>query len=382
MSDSAARSVSTASEAGTCERRVIDLLGHLLGLASDIAPDSRSLGTEKFRAQLEHYRSQLSQATDYRHIDNLLSAAVRLCEEFFQRSQTYLVDREQEFRELIQMLRDALLSLAGDSQAFHGQLVETSARLNRLLELDDIRALKSRLTQEVEALKRTVEQRQREEQAHFSELTERVGALQSTLEQTKNQAALDAPTEVPNRGSFDDTLRGWIRSHEASKHSFILCMVDLDDFKHINDEHGHVVGDRVLKCAATALAEGIREEDFVARYGGEEFAVMLAGTSLKQAQERISELVQRIGVSRYKYRQFGEDRLVHFTVSAGLTEFARGDTPEQLVTRADDALYLAKKRGKNRVATKKKTTRSSDLRFRHRQKRPTPGTRFLAAARV
>ena len=72
-------------------------------------------------------------------------------------------------------------------------------------------------------------------------------------------------------------------------------MVDLDDFKHINDEHGHVVGDRVLKCAAAALAEGIREEDFVARYGGEEFALMLAGTSLKQAQERLSALVQRIG---------------------------------------------------------------------------------------
>ena len=97
------------------------------------------------------------------------------------------------------MLRDALLSLAGDSQAFHGQLIETSARLNRLLELDDIRALKSRLTDEVDALKRSVEQKQREEQAHLSELTERVGALQSTLEQTKNQAALDALTEAESR---------------------------------------------------------------------------------------------------------------------------------------------------------------------------------------
>ena len=346
--------VATASEAGTYERGVIDLLGQMLRLASDIAPESRSLDTEKFRAQLEHYRSQLSRATENRHIDNLLSAAVRLCEEFFQRPQTYLVEREQEFRELIQMLREALLSLAGDSQSFHGQLIETSVRLNRLLELDDIRALKSRLTDEVDALKRSVEQRQRDEQAHFSELTERVGALQSTLEQTKNQAALDALTEIPNRGSFDETLRAWICSHEGSKRSFILCMVDLDDFKHINDEHGHVVGDRVLKCAASLLAAGIRESDFVARYGGEEFALMLGGTNLKQAQTRLSALVQRIGASRYKYKQLGEEHLVHFTVSAGLTEFAKDDTPEQLVTRADDALYLAKKRGKNRVATKRK----------------------------
>jgi len=283
-----------------------------------------------------------------------MTAAVRVCEEFFQRSQSYQAAREQEFRELIQMLRDALATLAGNSQKFHGQLVRTSERLSNLEDLNDIRTLKSRLTEEVVELKRAVREKQRQEQAHHSELAERVGTLEHKLERTKKEAALDALTGVPNRRSFDETIREWVHAYKGVKRGFVLGMIDLDDFKKINDEHGHVVGDRVLKCAAAALVEGIREGDFVARYGGEEFAILLASTALREEQERLEELVQSIGGARYKYTHLGEELWVRFTVSAGLTEYTPGDGPEELIRRADDALYLAKKRGKNGVATKKK----------------------------
>ena len=262
--------------------------------------------------------------------------------------------REKEFRELILILRDALSGLAGRGESFHDQMVETGVRLSRLSELEDIRTLKRRLTEEVDSLKRAVEEKHREDRAHFSELTERVCDLESTLEQTKKEASVDGLTGVANRRTYDQTLEEWIRRHAGQGTGFVYALVDLDDFKMVNDEHGHVVGDRVLRCAASALSDGVRKNDFVARYGGEEFAVMLADTKLANGRDRIADLVAKIGVSRYKYKHLGEARWVQFTVSAGVTEFVKGDDVESLVQRADEALYQAKRRGKNRVMTKKK----------------------------
>lgn len=342
-----------ATAAGS-PNRLVALLDRLLELFSDIAPESRSLRTDAFRSRLDEYRAELSRAPDVAEVDTVVRSAVRLSEEFFERSKTYATTRERELRELILLMRDALDSLAGSGQDFHGQMLESGLRLSRLSELEDIRTLKKRLSEEVDSLKRVVEQKQRDEQAQFSELTERVGVLEATLELAKKQATIDELTGVPNRRSLDETLRDWVQNYAATKQTFVVGMIDLDDFKQINDEHGHVVGDRVLRCAASSLSSGIRKEDFVARYGGEEFAVILSDTNLRAGRERMEELVSRIGQSRYKYQRKGEDRWVYFTVSAGITEYARGDEPEVILQRADEALYGAKRRGKNCVVTKKK----------------------------
>ncbi len=347
------RTIDTKQETGPASR-LVDLLDRLLELASDIAPESRSLKTEAYRGRIEEYRSELSRARDVSKVDHVVRDAIRVSEEFFERSKSYLTTRERELRELILLMRDAMESLAGNGQDFHGQMVETGMRLSRLSELEDIRTLKKRLSQEVDTLKRVVEQKHRDEQAQFSELTERVGVLEATLELTKRQATLDELTGVPNRRSLDQTLREWVQTYAETKRTFVLGMVDLDDFKAINDEHGHVVGDRVLRCAASSLSGGVRGDDFVARYGGEEFAVILSDTNLRAGRERMDELVARIGQSRYKYQRHGEDRWVYFTVSAGITEYARGDEPEVILQRADEALYGAKRKGKNCVVTKKK----------------------------
>jgi len=354
MPNSASTTVLETSTENRSQQRLVELLDRLLLLASETAPESRSLGTEAYRSQLENYRDDLNRSRDPDRVETIVRAAVRLCEDFFGRSKGYVSAREGELRELIQLLRDALEALAGRGDKFHGDMVETGARLSRLSELEDIRTLKRHLSQEVDTLKKVVEEKHREEQASVSELTDRVGTLEATLQQTKKQATLDGLTEIPNRRAFDETLRDWVQFHSDAKSSFVLGMVDLDDFKRINDEHGHVVGDRVLRCAASSLAAGVRKGDFVARYGGEEFAVMLSGANLKSGRERMTQLVASIGQSRYKYQKEGEERWVYFTVSAGLTEFVRGDEPEVILQRADDALYGAKRRGKNCVVTKKK----------------------------
>ena len=201
--------------------------------------------------------------------------------------------------------------------------------MSLLTKLDDILKLKTRLLAEVQQFRDVVEAQQEKDRSQFATLTERIGTLEAQLTDSEKEAALDALTEVPNRRSFDVTVRRWMESSANTK--FALSLVDIDDFKRINDEHGHLVGDRVLKCAAQTLATKVGANDFVARYGGEEFVLMFAKASVKDAQRRMEDLINRIATSKYKYHLSGVTQQVSFTVSAGLAEFTRGDTLEELV---------------------------------------------------
>jgi len=138
-------------------------------------------------------------------------------------------------------------------------------------------------------------------------------------------------------------------------------MIDVDDFKQINDTHGHPIGDRVLLCTAQWLTRGLRQTDFVARYGGEEFAVLLGAATVGQVEDRMREVVAGIAGSSYEYELLGKKERVRFTVSCGLTDLQDGDTEETLIRRADEALYDAKRKGKNRVTVKKRSALKSLL---------------------
>ncbi len=126
-----------------------------------------------------------------------------------------------------------------------------------------------------------------------------------------------------------------------------LLMVDIDHFKQINDTFGHAAGDKALTLLGATLRESTRKEDCVARLGGEEFAILLPGASLAVAQdiaERICRHTATLAVLDDSGRSFG------FTVSIGLADLAEGDLrPEELLARADAALYRAKRAGRNRV---------------------------------
>ena len=157
----------------------------------------------------------------------------------------------------------------------------------------------------------------------------------------------DALTGVANHGSFQETLRHEIARHERSAESLVLLMVDLDDFKAVNDRFGHPVGDAVLRGVVARLLESVRDMDVVARYGGEEFAVILPQTDATQGArvaERLREAVAAAPLSA------GSEEPLPLTVSIGLAVYP-DDAPTKgaLVECADRALYAAKRTGKNRV---------------------------------
>lgn len=157
---------------------------------------------------------------------------------------------------------------------------------------------------------------------------------------------LDGLTGLLNRRVFDDTLERAFRAARGSQRSLGLLIADIDHFKRVNDRHGHLAGDHVLRDLAAILRRATRPGDSACRYGGEEFATILPDTP-EPAVFRLAERL-RAAVAAFHFR-FGELSLP-LTVSVGGAVLDRGMTePNELVVRADEALYAAKEGGRNRV---------------------------------
>jgi diguanylate cyclase (GGDEF)-like protein len=122
-------------------------------------------------------------------------------------------------------------------------------------------------------------------------------------------------------------------------------MLDIDDFKKINDTYGHIVGDKVLIFIANLLRKTLRDGDKVFRYGGEEFVVILNRVTKEKCEEIAKRLLHVISTNKLLYK--GDS--VKVTISIGATNYIDGDTPDKLLARADKALYNSKKRGKNQL---------------------------------
>jgi diguanylate cyclase (GGDEF)-like protein len=181
--------------------------------------------------------------------------------------------------------------------------------------------------------------------------TQAVTALQSSrqYEEIKRLTFIDALTPAYNHRFFQEALSKEIHRHSRTGHEMALAMLDIDNFKKINDSFGHPVGDEILKGLVEELMTNARDSDVVARYGGEEFAIIFPDTpahSARDAANRLREIVER--------REFPlplVDRTLLITVSIGVALYPHdGLTSADLISRADTALYWAKKHGKNQVA--------------------------------
>jgi diguanylate cyclase len=176
---------------------------------------------------------------------------------------------------------------------------------------------------------------------------ERLHALQVSfqLARAEQEGALDGLTGLSNRRTLDRELHEAFSAARRDGTDLALALLDLDDFKHINDTFGHQVGDEVLRRTATVLREHTRREDLTARYGGEEFAVAFPGATLDGAIRAAEQLCSRIRDLPWA-EVHGE---LTITVSIGVAAAADVSDVTELLARADHHLYRAKHRGKDRV---------------------------------
>ncbi|MGQ9573815.1 MAG: GGDEF domain-containing protein [Thermoguttaceae bacterium] len=186
------------------------------------------------------------------------------------------------------------------------------------------------------------------------------GAYDQIRQQTNQlmsfaEVRTDALTGVANRRALDEALSGQLALMARYGGGFSVAVFDIDHFKRVNDQQGHLQGDRALQQVAQLLDACARETDLVARYGGEEFVALMPRTDLQGA----SVFAERLR------RRLQEETAV--TVSGGVAEAMDGDTPDLLMSRADAALYLAKAAGRNCV-------------FRHTGQRMEPVGEIAAAS--
>jgi diguanylate cyclase (GGDEF)-like protein len=168
--------------------------------------------------------------------------------------------------------------------------------------------------------------------------------LRTALQKVEIDAATDALTGHWNRRALDDVLKQQVERRASSGKPFSIVMLDIDFFKNINDEFGHMVGDDVLRAFAQRLREFLRSADICARYGGEEFVVVLPETSLATAME-VGERIRK-GIAQTPL--LNKPR-VQATVSIGVATMEREQTINELFAAADAAVYLAKNEGRNQV---------------------------------
>lgn len=176
-----------------------------------------------------------------------------------------------------------------------------------------------------------------------------VNKLKRELEQTQREAKTDTLTGLANRKAFDDLVNKVTDDADSSGLDVCLLFCDLDNFKDINDTHGHLVGDQVLKVIANALRDSVKGRDLVARYGGEEFSIILLNTSLQNAKTVADNIRQEVASKRIQ-RKDTQQSLGQITVSFGVARYVPTEGVESFMQRADRALYMSKRKGRNCVS--------------------------------
>jgi diguanylate cyclase len=172
-----------------------------------------------------------------------------------------------------------------------------------------------------------------------------IQSLKSELEQLRELVYVDALTGLHNRGVLDDSYAREAARAERSGKALAVALVDIDDFKKINDGHGHPVGDKALMHLAAIVRKTVRPSDVVVRYGGEEFLFLLPDADLEQA----ALALQRLQLDLERQPLIHGECEIEITFSAGVAQRERNESRESVIARADVALYAAKRAGKRQV---------------------------------
>lgn len=223
----------------------------------------------------------------------------------------------------------------------------------------DVDCLTQQLTDSIEKIRLTFGHQASELEAPILQLLEanvtlrdrlhsarrELSSKKSELEAFVNEARTDLLTGLKNRRSFDEELHRSFAQRQRQGIVFSLILVDIDNFKKINDSYGHLSGDHVLQSVARTLTVTTRDMDFVCRYGGDEFAVICSGSQLHEAAVAAERIRQAVADEMQPLK----DAVVQVTISLGVAEVGPSEIADGLLLRADEALYSAKHCGRNRV---------------------------------
>jgi diguanylate cyclase len=231
-----------------------------------------------------------------------------------------------------------------DSVGRHVQAIEAADSIEGLAGVVRELVDESRAVQELVG---QAQQRMASDHARARQLEDQVRALEGELRKLSDEVCTDALTQVANRRGLMQAFAAEAarREREGADAPLAVGLIDIDNFKKLNDTLGHAAGDKALQALAAAVRQRLRPVDHLARFGGEEFVVLLPGTALDEARQALTRLQRALSAALFMH----DETEVLVTFSAGVTEWRPGETLEAALERADEALYEAKRTGKNRT---------------------------------
>lgn len=328
-------------------------IGTLLIFLKEFSLDLQEINADAFKKDIDRLNEKILSERKVTKITSDFDKSKKTILSYIDRLKRYVNDREKEFKGIIDLLIKAMANLDRDNQVFNKKIYTQTEKIEKITFLDDIRKIKNVLEIEIEQIRETVNEKQNLDRDHLSQLSQKVDDLNVALEKAKSESMTDGLTGAYNRMAFDDRIKSLVERNSIAGTPFSLLLMDIDNFKEINDQYGHPIGDRVLLALVQKCNDVTRNDDFVARFGGDEFAVILLGASIRNATKKAKQLCKIVSETCYAVNCDETSEELSFSISIGVGAFNKGDTVESVTARADKALYAAKHQGKSRVFTEK-----------------------------
>ncbi len=331
-----------AEDQAELRRSLLSLLRLLVENMTELVIDDSWL-----HGQIEVVREVIDKPLSQRAIDD---AERRLKEVIFKQSmlKASLFDAKQAIKHMLAGFVDQLAHFAEATSDYHDKIEGYAGKISAANDISELESVLGEVMHEtrniqINALRSRDELRSTQQKVQESEA--RIRELELELQNTSNLVRYDQLTGTLNRRGLEEMFEK--ETARSKRHDTLLCvgLLDIDNFKKLNDTMGHDTGDEALVHLATVCRDTLRPQDTVARYGGEEFIVLLPETPLDDAVSALTRLQRELTKKFFMH----DNEKVLITFSAGVTQMTADDTQASVIKRADEAMYKAKQTGKNRV---------------------------------
>lgn len=330
------------------EMRLCDGLLNLLRLLTDNISDI-VLDDKWAQGQIAIVQKIMSQPLDMQLIYHV---EANLKEVLFRQSQLRhnLIEAQTTLKGMVATFIDRLGTLSDSTDQYHGKISVYAEKIQKANDLPGISHVMEDLLQDTRSMQLDVQRSRdemREAQRNADTAQARIRDLEQELQSINEKIREDQLTGALNRRGLEEAFEVEAARAQRSNAPFALAVLDIDNFKRLNDTKGHTAGDAALTHLVQVIKDMLRPTDTVARYGGEEFVVLLPGTHITEAISVLQRLQRELTKRFFLYNN--EKLLITF--SAGVTLVGRAEPQPDAIARADLAMYQAKRLGKNRVET-------------------------------
>jgi diguanylate cyclase len=327
----------------------IEIRETLLKLLHLIIQNIGELGLDDawFKGQVDGLLKVVAPPLTLRHLDDM-ERRLRDVLDKQGRAKARSVEAQEEMRQMLSAFIERLASMTESSSLFQGQIEDTARRVEQVTRIEDL----APLLREVVAATHGMAEETTRSREQLRGLQEKVLATEAELTQlhrdldnASSLARHDSLTDTLNRKGLNEALEREVAAMRRRDTPLSVCLLDLDNFKLLNDRLGHEAGDNALVHLSRVARRCMRPTDTLARYGGEEFIILMPDTALDQGVEAMTRLQRELTKAFFLS---GKEKVL-ITFSAGVAQLGDSEGGNDAIRRADQAMYLAKRAGKNRV---------------------------------